>query len=103
VLVPLIGWYFPRAIPALVRGLMRAVISVRLPANAVRSPWWNPSPISDPAVRFRLGDGEVLRSRRGKGFCAAFAIVVSNETAFGSHPYCVVSATYVSTHCFQGK
>src|SRR6516162_11122485 len=24
------------------------------------------------------------------------------ETAFGSHPCCVVSVTYVKTHCFHG-
>jgi len=63
VLVPLIGWYFPRA---MVRGLMRAVISVRLPANAVLTPWWDPGPIPDPAVwRFKHGDNEGLSARKG--------------------------------------
>jgi hypothetical protein len=30
------------------------------------------------------------------------ALPTLTETAFGSHPRCVVSVTYVGTHCFHG-
>src|SRR5215472_6875142 len=67
----------------------------------VLTPWWNPGPIPDPAVwRFKHGDNEGSARPEGReGFCAAFAIVFSNEIAFG-HPCLVVSVTYVRRRCF---
>jgi hypothetical protein len=47
-------------------------------------------------------DGE----KTTKTFFAPFMIhetlPILTETAFGSHPCCVVSVTYVRTHCFHG-
>jgi len=52
VLVPLIGWYFPSAIPALIRDPISMLSSpARLSANAVLISDWSPGPDPDPVVR----------------------------------------------------
>jgi len=45
-------------------------------------------------------------AKEAEGIFAPFmiheALLTLTETAFGSHPCCVVSVTYVRTHCFHG-
>ena len=46
-----------------------------------------------------------VRQRKCQSIFTSFmihkAFPTLTETAFGSHPYCVVSVTYVTTHCFH--
>lgn len=62
-------------------------------------------------MRRRVTDGSSRLAvesveRIAETFLAPFmiheALPTLTETAFGGHPYCVVSVTYVGTHCFHG-
>ena len=62
-------------------------------------------PLAKGNSRERNSNRQCIEARP-KRFLAPFMIhedlPTLTETAFGSHPCCVVSVTYVRTHCFHG-